>query len=87
MIVALIVGWYVLGLAGSALSAEFLTRRSRTWPRDIDVGDVIFSCVLALFGPVTFIVGCMFFIGWVIGGIVNIDRVVFRKHTLNREGN
>ncbi len=86
MIVALIIGWYVLGLAGSALSAEFLTRRNRTWARDIDVGEIIFGCLMALFGPVNFIVGCIFFAAWVAGGIVKFDRVVFRKHTQRREG-
>ncbi len=86
VIVSMIIAWYVSGLAGSALSAEFLTRRNRTWPRDIDVGDVIFGCLMALFGPFTFIVGCIFLGAWVIGWIVNTRRVIFRKHTQRREG-
>ncbi len=85
MTIALVVGWYVLGLAGSALALEFLTRRNRTWSRDIDVGDIIFGCLMALLGPMNLIIGLMFFVGWVIGGIVKTDRVIFRKHTQRRE--
>ena len=80
MTVAAIVGWYVLGLIGSALALEFLHRRDRRLPTDIDVGDIIFGCVMALFGPITFLVGCVFFVGWVVGGLTNTHRVVLRKH-------
>ena len=85
MTLALIVGWCVLGLAGSALSSEFHVRRNRTWPHDIDVGEVIFGCVVALFGPFNFIVGCVFLVGWMIGGIVDTKHVIFRKHGQRRE--
>ena len=85
MIAVLLFVWYVIGLAGSVLTFEFQFRRNRRYPLDIDVADIIFGCVVALLGPFNFLIGCMFFIGWTIGGAINTNRVVFRKHTQNYE--
>jgi len=54
MVSSLIVGWYVLGLIGSALVFEFMFRRNSL---NITTGDVIFGCFIAIGGPINFFVG------------------------------
>ncbi len=86
MIVGIAFAWYFSGLIGSALWTEFFFRRCRSHSFDITVADLIFAAVLALAGPINLIVGCFFLIGWVIGGIIKTDRVVFQRHHTLREG-
>ena len=80
LVAALVIGWYVFGLAGSALVLEFSWRRSRSFPLDIDVGDIVFGCVMAILGPMNFLIGFVFFIVWAIGGLIETRHVIFRKH-------
>jgi hypothetical protein len=80
-IVVGLAGWYLLGLAGSALSLEFCFRRG-SWPMPITVGDIVFGAFMALTGPISLVVGMLFFIGWAMKAVgnrvgVNFDTTVF----------
>ncbi len=80
IIVLLTVLWFVPGLLGSYLSLEFGWRRG-PYPLDVDIGDLILGCFLALFGIMNLICGLVFFFGWVLRNTVNTKRVVFRRKT------
>lgn len=76
-----LVTWYASGLLGSYLSLEFLFRRNRETPLDIEVGDVIAGMFLALTGPLNLIVGIIFLIAHLVGGVIDIQRTIFKRHS------
>lgn len=73
--------WYAAGLLGSYLSLEFLFRRNRDQPLDIEVGDVVAGLFLALAGPINLIVGIIFLIAYLVGGVIDMQRTVFKRHS------
>ena len=71
--------WLALGVLGSALALEFCFRRNRNHPTDVEVGDILFGIVVAVFGPINFAVGCFFAIEWIVSGSVDTRRIVFKR--------
>lgn len=72
--------WIISGVFGSYLTLEFGFRRHRSWPLDINVGDILAGSFAAIFGPLNILVGTFFFAEWLLGSSVMTDRVVFRRH-------
>lgn len=54
-----LIGWYILGIIGSAISLDFYQRRS--YKEDITTDDLFFVVYMGIFGPIVILVAVFFY--------------------------
>lgn len=72
-VLAVIGGWYALGLIGSALLFAF------DWEYDITVRDIAFGMFMALAGGIMLVVAISFLLVRFAFSFIDADRVVWRR--------
>lgn len=82
LVAIFLVAWVVSGAAGSILTIEFFFLRGER-PMDVRVRDLPLFAALALVGPLNFLVGLCFYIGWLSQRAINrsgfdLDAVVYK---------
>lgn len=86
MFATLVACWLMTGVFGSWLFLNYWWRQNRSYPMDVLIGDVAFGAFIALAGPVNLGVGIIFFLAWVLSGVVDTTAVVLPARPNTAEG-